>query len=368
MSRANLVADLEFRRPEDVDWEVNLKVAVIGGSGYAGAELVRLVLGHPRLELTYVTSTRHEGKRLSSLYPNLSKQTTLTYERFSAAESVEKAELFLVALPHGRSMDIIPQILEGASGVVDLGGDFRLSDAQMYKDWYGFSHINPDYLGKAVYGLPEINREAIAKASLVANPGCYPTSVILALAPLAKGGHIGLEAVLVDSKSGISGAGRQAKPHLHFPAVNENLSAYSVSGHQHIPEMEEQLSVLGDSLVKITFVPHLVPMTRGVFSTVYLERPGNMTVEELVQLYEDFYSGAPFVNVLEGGCLPGTKDVTGSNYCHLGLSVDARTGKVVILSVLDNLVKGAAGQAIQNLNLMAGFDEEEGLKGIAVHP
>lgn len=345
-----------------------MRVGIIGASGYAGAELMRLVLGHSHLELTYVTAAKHEGESVASLYRNFVGHSELIFQIFRAEEALEKTDLLFVALPHGRSMDIVPGLLQDSNRVIDLGGDFRLGDPQMYQDWYGFSHLNPDYLEQAIYGLPEINGDSVREAGLVANPGCYPTSAILGLAPLLQGDFVEPGTIVVDSKSGVSGAGRGLLPHLHFSAANENLAPYAVVGHKHVPEMEEQLSRLAGTAVRLSFVPHLVPMTRGILSTVYASLSRELSSREALELFRGYYAQAPFVKILEEGLLPGTKDVRASNYCHIGLSVDTRNRRIIILAALDNLVKGAAGQAIQNLNLMAGYDEREGLVDIPAYP
>lgn len=340
-----------------------VKVAVVGASGYSGAELVRLLSGHPAIQLTRITSTRYVGQKICDLYTNLTGVCDLAFQAYDV-QTAKQADVVFVALPHGKSMEVVPEITGDGRKVVDLSGDFRLP-VDVYEQWYQNTHTAPDLIQQAVYGLPEINRAQISSASLVANPGCYPTSVILALAPAVQ--HRLIEpAVSVVSQSGISGAGRALKEAVHFCQADENLTAYKVGGvHQHIPEMELHL---GDPPLKVTFVPILAPISRGIYSTVYANLKADIGSVELTDLYAEFYGNAPFVRVLPDGRYPEVKAVAGTNFCHLGLAVDSHTGQLIVLSALDNLGKGAAGQAIQNMNLILGLEETTGLMQTGLYP
>jgi N-acetyl-gamma-glutamyl-phosphate reductase len=345
-----------------------LKVAVVGASGYTGIELIRLLHGHPEAAVTCVTSEQNAGKRLSAVFPSALGRCDLTLENLEPVRIAEKADLIFTALPHKAAMEVVPTFLELGKTVIDLSADYRLHDAEVYGEWYE-AHLNPHLLAKAVYGLPEIRREQIAPAELVANPGCYPTSVILGLMPLLKKGLIDLSSIIVDSKSGVSGAGRSAKVDNLYCEVNDGFRAYSVGGvHRHIPEIDQELSLLAGKKVAITFTPHLVPMDRGILSTIYAMPTTKVTTAGLLELYNDLYDGEAFVRVLHEGQFPSTAFVRGSNFCDIGLKVDSRTGRIIIVTAIDNLVKGAAGQAIQNMNLMEGLPENMGLELLALYP
>jgi N-acetyl-gamma-glutamyl-phosphate reductase len=346
----------------------DVRVGIIGVTGYTGSELLRLLYAHGDVEITYMTSHTFAGKPLSQVHPHYLKIMEDVCRPFVLAEAVEKTELVFTALPHGMSMEIVPALCEAGLRVIDLSADFRLAEAQLYNQWYKREHIAPQYLGKAVYGLPELYKEEIKKAALVANPGCYPTSVLLALAPLAVKGLLNWDTLIVDAKSGASGAGRSPSQVLHFPECTENFHAYRIAGHQHTPEMEQELGKLSGSRAVFTFVPHLVPMVRGILSTIYVELPQGLREEEIRDLYSSFYSNEKFVRFLPASLPPETRYVYGSNYCDLFCKCDYRTGKLILISALDNLVKGAAGQAVQNMNLMLGLAEDTGLKFVPFRP
>jgi len=345
-----------------------LKVAVVGASGYTGIELVRLLHGHPEAAVTSVTSEQSAGKRLSEVFPALRSRCDLLLENLEPVRIAEKADLIFTALPHKAAMEVVPTFLALGKQVVDLSADYRLHDAAEYGAWYE-PHMNPELLDKAVYGLPEIRREAIAVADLVANPGCYPTSIILGLAPLLKKGIIDPATIIADSKSGASGAGRSAKVDNLYCEVNDGFKAYGVGGvHRHIPEIEQELSLLAEDRVTISFTPHLVPMDRGILSTVYASPAVAVTAADLLELYNDLYDGEAFVRVLPAGQFPSTAFVRGSNFCDIGLTVDQRTGRIIVVSAIDNLMKGAAGQAVQNMNIMQGLPENMGLELLPLYP
>lgn len=345
-----------------------LTVAVVGASGYTGLELVRLLHNHPRVNVTCVTSERSAGKRIDAIFPTLRGCCDLVLENLEPVRVSGKADLIFTALPHKAAMEVIPTFLHLGKTVIDLSADYRLSDATVYGEWYE-RHLNPHLLGEAVYGLPEIRRSDIPGRKLVANPGCYPTSIVLGLAPLLTKGLVDLSSIIADSASGVTGAGRAAKVDTLYCEVNEGYKAYGVGGvHRHTPEIEQELSLLAGERVTITFTPHLVPMDRGILSTIYATPLGGTSTEELVELYREFYRGEPFVRVLPQGSLPSTAFVRGANFCDLSPLVDRRTGRVIVVSAIDNLMKGASGQAVQNMNVVCGFPETLGLAGAALFP
>ena len=344
----------------------SIPVAVFGASGYSGAELLRLLAAHPAVEVVAIGASERAGQQLADIYPSLAPLGPRTFEALDATVA-DRAELAFLALPHGRSAQIAPALLEAGMRVVDLSGDFRLA-ADDYPAWYGFEHPAPEWLGKAVYGLPELFPAEIAGAALVANPGCYPTAVALALAPLLATGAIGPEGIVVDAKSGVSGAGAKPTETVHYAHTEGSVRPYRVGNHQHTPEIEMALERAAGRQAPITFVPHLVPAVRGVLVTCYAHLTGPATLEELTRVVETAYEGAPFVRVLPPGLMPDPKRVTGSNVCEVGVGLDPRTGTTVAVAAVDNLVKGAAGQAVQNMNLMLGLDESTALPTIGLYP
>ena len=345
-----------------------LNVAIVGASGYTGLELIRILYRHPEVAVTCLTSEQSAGKRISEVFPALRERCDLLLENLEPVRVAEKADIIFTALPHKAAMEVVPTFLKLGKRVIDLSADYRLADPQVYGAWYE-PHLNPAVLKKAVYGLPEIRRAKVRGAKLVANPGCYPTSIILGLAPLLKNGLIKLDSIIADSASGVSGAGRSAKVDSLYCEVNDGFKAYGVGGvHRHTPEIEQELSLLAGKSVTITFTPHLVPMDRGILSTCYATPKKPISTEKLVQLYREFYADEPFVRVLPQGALPSTAFVRGSNFCDIAPVVDSRTGRIIIVSAIDNLVKGAAGQAVQNMNLVSGLPETMGLEGLALFP
>lgn len=345
-----------------------LKVAIVGASGYTGVELLRILYCHPEAAVTCVTSERSAGKRISDIYPGLKGRCDLLLENLEPVRIAGKADFIFTALPHRAAMEVAPTFLSLGKRVVDLSADYRLQDPTVYEKWYE-THLSPALLKKAVYGLPELKRARIAGADLVANPGCYPTSVILGLAPLLKNKLIDPATIIADSKSGVSGAGRSAKVDSLYCEVNEGFRAYGVGGaHRHIPEIEQELSHLSGDKLTITFTPHLAPMDRGILSTIYAAPAEKVTTAELLKVYNDFYKSEPYVRVLSEGIFPSTAYVRGSNFCDIGLAVESRTGRVIVISAIDNLVKGASGQAVQNMNIMCGFPETMGLESLPLYP
>ncbi|MHB8156082.1 MAG: N-acetyl-gamma-glutamyl-phosphate reductase [Desulfocucumaceae bacterium] len=351
-----------------MNMQKEIKAGVIGATGYAGAELVRLLSDHPMVRLAGLTTRSYAGKPFWEVYPHLYKHTAMICEDLDLAGLVGRCDVVFTALPHGNSMPVAAEVSRQGKKLVDLGADFRFNDHSIYEKWYKVSHTEPGLNSSIVYGLPEIHRGIIKGASLVANPGCYPTSAILGLAPLLDKRLADTGSIVIDSKSGVSGAGRSPSLGTLYCEVNENIRAYNVGVHRHTPEIEQELSLLAGEAVVVSFTPHLTPMNRGILSTIYASLKEKKDLGEVLGLYQDYYSGSPFVRVLPPGMLPGTKAVSGSNHCDIGLAVDSRTGRVVVVSVIDNLIKGASGQAVQNMNIMFGLPEETGLGRPGMYP
>ncbi|MFO7982947.1 MAG: N-acetyl-gamma-glutamyl-phosphate reductase [Desulfuromonadales bacterium] len=344
-----------------------VKVAVVGASGYAGAELLRILYRHPGVQISCVTSRQYAGKPISSVFPSLRERVDLVCDENETGLIAEKAEVVFTALPHKTAMEFVPGLLSAGKKVIDLSADYRLRDVSVYEHWYQ-EHSSSELLEEAVYGLPELYRDEVLDSRLVANPGCYPTSVILALAPMMRAGLVDLSSLIVDSKSGASGAGRAAKVGTLFCEVNEGFKAYGVGSHRHTPEIEQELSVVAGKAVQISFTPHLLPVNRGILSTCYFTLNTPRTTAQLVESFDKTYEDEPFVRVLPEGTLPNVSDVSGSNLCDIGVVSDERTGRAIVVSAIDNLVKGAAGQAVQNMNLMIGQDETAGLLDVPPFP
>ena len=334
------------------------KVAILGGSGYTAAELIKILLRHPHVEIAAVTSRQEDTPLVAELHPSLARRTALRCEPLDPDRLVARGvQCAFGCLPHGVSMSTLPALLQRGLRVIDLSADYRLRDPNVYAQWYGESHEDLAHLAQAVYGLPELYAAEIATAQLVANPGCYPQTAILGLAPLVAGHHVELTGVVVDSKSGVSGAGRAPKPAYHFPECNESVSAYGVGRHRHTPEIEQALSDVAGEPVEVIFTPHLIPMDRGIFTTVYATPNRPFSEDQLLELYRAYYAQAPFVRVV--GHLPATKDCAGTNF--LDVTVRVVRGRVVVLTCEDNLVRGASGVAVQNFNRMYGYDERTAL-------
>jgi len=339
------------------------RVGIVNVTGYAGVELARLLNRHPDVEISSVSGRSAAGKKLGEVFPHLS------HLNLSITAELGDVDLAFSALPHKESATVIAPLLKAGVRVIDISADFRLKNASLYQEWYNFVHPYPELLPEAVYGLPELYRKDIAKASLVANPGCYPTSAILGLAPLLKANLVSSQ-VIIDSKSGVSGAGRSLNIGSHYCEANEDVSAYALDGHRHLPEIEQELSCLMHGVRSmVTFVPHLVPMTRGILTTIYAplnEQTENVGNAELKTQFQDFYKDEPFVRIVDTP--PHSKHTWGSNMCLIYPTIDKRAGRVVVISTIDNLVKGAAGQAIQNMNIMLGLPETTGLEASAIYP
>jgi N-acetyl-gamma-glutamyl-phosphate reductase len=342
-----------------------IKVGILGASGYTGLELIRILLKHPKIKISAITSEKYSGINAGDAFPFIKGYLDLKYEALSQ-ESSGKCDFIFSALPHKASMTVIPHLLKSGKKVVDLSADYRLKSPAVYKEWYKEDHTSPELLSSAVYGLPEIKRERIKNASLTANPGCYPTSVILALAPLIKNNLIDRDSIIVDSKSGVTGAGRKVEEGLLFAERNENFKAYSLASHRHTPEMEQELSEIAQRDIKITFTPHLLPVNRGILSTIYSN--SSLTSDDILNIYESFYKGERFIRILGAGESPQIHHVLGSNHCDIGFQIDKRNRRIIVVSAIDNLVKGASGQAVQNMNIMLGFEESTGLEGAGIFP
>jgi len=341
------------------------KIGIVGGTGYTGAELLRLLANHPEVEVKAITSRSEEGKLVADIYPSLRGHYDLKFTTPSVDELAE-CDLVFFATPHGVAMDQVPALLEKGVKVVDLGADFRIKDTVEWSKWYGMEHRTPDYVAEAVYGLPEINREAIKSARLVANPGCYPTATQLGLIPLLEAGVIDPSDLIADAKSAVSGAGRGANVGTLLCEAGENFKAYGVAGHRHLPEIKQGLQAYTDKQVGLTFVPHLLPMIRGIHSTMYATLLD--TNIDLQKLFEERYQDEFFVDVMPEGSLPETRSTKGANFCRIAVYRPQGGNKVVVLSVIDNLVKGASGQAVQNMNIMLGLSENTGLTALGMIP
>lgn len=338
-----------------------IKAAVLGATGYAGIELVRLLTNHPGVSIEILGSQSFDGQSISDVYPNFKGVLDKKCEKVDV-DAVAKCDVAFTALPHGASKEVIPSIIEKGVKVIDLSGDFRYDDIEVYEKWYGQKHSSPELLKESVYGMPELYRDKIKSARLIGNPGCYTTCSILGAYPLLKSGIGSSENIIIDAKSGVTGAGRGLTQQVHFCECTENMKAYKVATHRHTSEIEQELSHASDKPVMVSFTPHLIPVKRGILSTIYINLNKKQTTEELTELYKDFYKDEFFVRVKDAGKLPESKHVAGSNFVDIGVVADERLNRAVVVSSLDNIVKGAAGQAVQNMNIMFGLDEKTALE------
>ncbi|SNR96604.1 N-acetyl-gamma-glutamyl-phosphate reductase [Anaerovirgula multivorans] len=345
-----------------------IKVGIVGATGYVGAELTRLLHHHKEVEISFLDSRSYAGMDYGRVYPNLRNVVTDQCISINLEENLDDIDLLFCALPHGLSQPAVKKIYQKKKKVIDLSADFRIKNFETYETWYGTKHEALEELHAAVYGLSEIYQDEISKAQLVANPGCYPTSILLPLYPLLKENAIIPENLIIDSKSGISGAGRTPADGNLFAQCHENLKAYSIGVHRHIPEIEQELSIAAGEEIRIQFTPHLIPMTRGILSTIYIPNKQETKLQHIKEIYNSYYEEQPFVRLLEENEYPQTKAVSGSNYCDIGIKIDDRTNNIIIVSAIDNLIKGAAGQGVQNMNLMFGFNIDEGLQQTAMWP
>lgn len=345
-----------------------VKVGILGSTGYAGQELVRLLLQHKDVEIVWYGSRSYIDEKFSNVFGNMFQLVENVCSGENMEELAEMADVIFTATPQGYCASLVNDSVLEKVKIIDLSADYRLKNVETYESWYKLTHQSPQYLEEAVYGLCEINREAVKKCRLLANPGCYTTCSILTLYPLVKAGLIDTNSIIIDAKSGTSGAGRGAKVPNLFCEVNENIKAYGVANHRHTPEIEDQLSIAAGKPVYVTFTPHLVPMQRGILVTAYASLMPGVTKEQIREAYEACYKDEYFIRLLPDGTCPETKWVEGSNFVDISFKIDPRTNRVIMMGALDNLVKGAAGQAIQNMNLMFGFDEAEGLRFVPVYP
>jgi N-acetyl-gamma-glutamyl-phosphate reductase len=344
-----------------------IKVGVVGGTGYTGVELLRLLSRHPQVELTAITSRGEAGLAIAEMFPSLRRRVDLKFVAPQDAQ-LEKCDAVFFATPNGIAMKQAAELVAAGVRVIDLAADFRIRDVAEWQKWYGMEHAAPELIAEAVYGLPEVNREQIRKARVLANPGCYPTAVQLGFLPLVEAGLIDTGHLIADAKSGVSGAGRKAEVHTLLPEAADSFKAYGVPGHRHLPEIRQGLSLAAGQAVGLTFVPHLTPMIRGIHATLYGRIGQGIEVPDLQALFEKRYAGEAFVDVMPPGSHPETRSVRASNLCRIAVHRPQGGDTIVVLSVIDNLVKGAAGQAVQNLNIMFGFDEETGLDIVPVSP
>ncbi len=343
------------------------RVGIIGATGYTGVELLRLLLHHPEVEVTTLTSQKYAGVPIDQVFPSLMKHLQLKCEELAVDQISKKTDFVFTAVPHKTAMEVVPLFYRQGKKVVDLSADFRFKDPAVYEKWYQ-KHTASDLLTESVYGLPELHRDKIRNAKIVGNPGCYPTGALIGLIPLVKKGLISIEGIIVDSKSGVSGAGRDVVLESLFCEVNEGVKAYKIFEHRHLPEIEQELSEMVQKKVAVTFVPHLIPMDRGILTTIYLALTKKWKTEEVVNIFQEHYQKEPFVRIYPKDELPNTKHVRGSNYCGIGVKVNEGDGRAVIVTAIDNLVKGASGEAVQNMNIMLGFPETMGLLATPLFP
>jgi N-acetyl-gamma-glutamyl-phosphate reductase len=345
-----------------------VKAGIVGANGYGGVELIRLLANHPSIDTEMIISHTTSGETFQRLYPHLTGIENRRLEDFDAAELADRVDVVFFATPAGVSRNLLPECLKRGLICIDLSGDFRLKDPKAYEMWYKRPPADADLLKESVYGLAEVNRRQIEDAKLIANPGCYPTASLLGLVPALKDGAIDPGSIIIDGKSGVSGSGRKASTGSLFTEVNESVKAYKLGIHQHTPEIEQMIEAVSGRRETVTFTTHLIPMTRGLMCTIYATLAKGYSTRELLEKYERYYEKSPFVRIRPLGIWPATKEVLGSNFCDIGLNVDGRTGRLTIVSVIDNLVKGAAGQAVQNLNIIKGWDEAAGLSLIPIYP
>jgi len=337
-----------------------IKVGVVGATGYTGEELIKILVKHPHVKLTYLAAKIDKEEPIDKIFPHFKNRLDLKCEILDIEKAISKADLFLLALPHTVSVKIAPLFLNHKKKVIDLSADYRFKDTGVYEKWYKVKHGDKENLKKAVYGLPELYREKIKKADFVANPGCYPTAAILAVVPSLVSGIINADSIIIDAKSGVTGAGRKASMDFFYSEINEGVKAYKIDTHQHMPEINQLLSSAADKKIDVTFCPHLIPMNRGILETIYMKLNKKINYDKVLEIYKKFFKTEPFVRIVENDAY-STKSVVGTNFCDIGLKVNEDKGLLVAVSAIDNLLKGASGQAVQNMNIMCGFPEESGL-------
>ena len=337
-----------------------IKVGIIGATGYTGEELIKILIRHPHVRLTYLAAKIDKEQPIDEIFPHLKNRLSLKCEILDIQKAISKADLFFLALPHTISIKVVPILLNHKKKVIDLSADYRLKNSNVYKKWYEVAHKDKINLKKSVYGLPELYREKIKNADLIANPGCYPTSAILSIAPALVSGIIKCDSIIIDAKSGATGIGRRASMSFFYSEINESIKAYKIDCHQHMPEIDQELSKIADKKVNVSFCPHLVPMNRGILETIYLKLKKKISLPQVLKIYERFYKTEPFVRIVEADSF-STKNVLDTNFCDIGLRISGNRGLLVVVSAIDNLLKGASGQAVQNMNIMCGFPEVGGL-------
>lgn len=347
-----------------------VKVGIVGATGYAGQQLLWILNNHKKVEIEFISSNSFSGNEIGDIYKNYTKYFSKKLIAFEeVTENLSNIDVLFLALPHGMSEDLIKKALESNIKVIDLGADYRLDDSEIFEKWYGVKHKYPETNKSTIYGLPELYSKEIKESKVIASPGCYPTSAILAVAPLLKAGIVETKKIIVDSKSGVSGAGRNAKTELIYTEVNENFKAYNILKHRHTPEIKQEMDKLGNSNINLVFTPHLLPINRGILSTVYLdikeELKNEISEKKIYELYNEFYKDKYFVRIVED--LPEIKNIKNSNICEIGIRYDKESGNIVIVSAIDNLIKGAGGQAVQSMNLMFNFKESEGLDFLSMY-
>jgi N-acetyl-gamma-glutamyl-phosphate reductase len=343
------------------------KVGIIGATGYTGVELLRLLLLHPEVEVTALTSQKYAGIPIDQVFPSLMKHLQLKCEELTIEQISKKTDFIFTAVPHKTAMETVPPFYKEGKRVVDLSADFRFKDPAIYEHWYQ-KHTCAELLPQSVYGLPELHRDEIRNAKIVGNPGCYPTGALIGLIPLVKKGMVSLENIVIDSKSGVSGAGRDVVLESLFCEVNEGVKAYKIFEHRHLPEIEQELSEMAQKKISVTFVPHLIPMDRGILTTIYVNFNKKGKTEDVLNAFQEYYRDEPFIRIYPKGKVPNTKDVRGSNFCDIGIVVNESDTRGVIVTAIDNLVKGASGEAVQNMNIMLGFPETMGLEALPLSP
>jgi len=343
------------------------RVGVIGATGYTGVELLRLLLLHPKVEVTVLTSQKYAEVEIDQVFPSLTSRLQVKCEELNVDHISQKVDFIFTAVPHKTAMETVPLFYQKGKRVVDLSADFRFKDAGIYEQWYQ-KHTSADLLPESVYGLPELHREKIRNAKIVGNPGCYPTGALIGLIPLIKNEMISYENIVIDAKSGVSGAGRDVVLGSLFCEVNEGVKAYKIFDHRHLPEIEQELSEMAQKKVVVTFVPHLIPMDRGILTTLYIHLNKRVKTEDVLNTFQEYYRGEPFIRIYPKGKVPNTKDVRGSNYCDIGVNVSESDSRAVIITAIDNLVKGASGEAVQNMNIMLGYPETMGLDVVPLFP
>ncbi|MFH1201920.1 MAG: N-acetyl-gamma-glutamyl-phosphate reductase [Candidatus Omnitrophota bacterium] len=338
-----------------------LRVGILGATGYAGEELIKILLKHPKVKITYLAAKVDAPQEIAKIFPHFAGKIRLICDSLNINTAIRLCDLIFLALPHTVSMQVAPKFLAAGKKVIDLSADYRLRDISVYKAWYNTSHKDKKNLSAAVYGLPEFYREKIKKACLVANPGCYPTAAILAIAPVVVSEAVDLKSIIIDAKSGLTGAGRKASFDYFFSEINENVLAYKINSHQHMPEINQELTRLTRSKVKVNFIPQIVPLNRGILETIYIKLNNDATAASLISLYRKFYKNEPFIRIKNEGELPTLKDVVSTNFCDIGIKFVKENKLMIIVSCIDNLTKGAAGQAVQNMNIMFDFGETTSL-------